>query len=111
MPITRVKAQQKYSEQNVANSSYDEDFHVAVTEGLGFDGQALQRLNANNRQIYSIADGGYTYFCFAAPGTALSIDKWMVFRLDSNANLMYADGDADYDNVATDPTILSYSYS
>jgi hypothetical protein len=78
---------------------------------MGYDGKNLQRMNADNQQIYSVTDGGYTYFCFAAPGTALADAKWRIFRLDGSANLLYADYNANYDNVATDPTLLDYGYS
>jgi streptogramin lyase len=101
----------QHSEQNMQNHSFDNDFGVFMTESVGYDGQNLQRMNASNQQIYSVSDGGYTYFCFAAPGTALATAKWKIFRLDSDANLLYADHDAEYDNVATDPTLLTYDYS
>ena len=100
-----------HSEQTIQNSSFDEDYGVTMVEQLGFDGKGLQRQNATNQQIYSVTDGGYTYFCFAAPGTPLAEASWRVFRLDSDTNLMYADANANFDNVATDPTLLNYAYS
>lgn len=105
-PQTGVHATSQYTD----NSSFDSEFGVYAYEGLGYDGSRLQRLDADNLQIYSVASGGYTYFCFSRPGTALATAGWKIFRLDSNANLMYADANANYDNVATDPTALSYSY-
>ena len=99
------------SVQELQNSTFDSGFGVLTTEGLGYDGQSLQRLNADNQQIYSVTSGIYTYFCFAAPWTALATAKWRIFRLDTEANLMFADADANFDNVATDPTSLSYSYA
>jgi hypothetical protein len=93
------------------NASYDKDFNVLTREIVGFDGQNLQRLLADNLQMFCDSDGTYDYFCFAAPGTAQATDKWMVFRLDNDGSKQFADGNANFDNVATDPTLLSYSYS
>lgn len=110
MPTTRPP-QAKHTEQNVLNDSFDEAFNVLAIENLGYDGSGLQRMNANNLQIYTIASGEYTYFCFSAPGTPQATAGWRIFRIDGSGNLMFADADADYDNVATDPTVLTYSYS
>ena len=96
--------------QYIQNSSFDPEFGVLVVENMGYDGANIQRLNAQNLQIKSVDSGGYKYFCFAAPGTTEATAKWQCFRLDDNANLLYADGNASYDNVATDPTALSYTY-
>ena len=93
------------------NAGYDQDFDMPAVENLGYDGQNLQRMNAGNLQIYSTSGAGYTYFCFSAPGTALATAKWQVFRVGTGANLLYADHNANYDNIATDPTLLTYNYS
>ena len=73
-----------HSEQTIHNSSFDEDFGISFVEPLGYDGKSLQRMNADNMQIYSVSDSGYTYFCFAAPGTARATAKWKVFQLDAD---------------------------
>jgi hypothetical protein len=106
-PQTGVHATSQYMD----NSSFDGEFGIHAREVLGYDGSNLQRLNADNLQIYSVTDGGYTYFCFAAPGTDLDDPGWRIFRLDGDGNLIYADADANYDNVASDPTILYYDYT
>jgi len=93
------------------NLGFDIDFNVPVVETLGYDGQNLQRTVTDNLQIYHLVNGGYDYFCFSAPGTALATAGWMIFRLDSDTNKMYADANANFDNVATDPTALDYWYS
>jgi hypothetical protein len=97
--------------QYLQNESWDTVFGTLVFQAMLYDGQNLQRPNADNLQIKSVISGGYTYFCFAAPGTAEATAKWRIFRLDGDANLMYAGGDAGYTNVASDPTALSYSYT
>ena len=57
------------------------------------------------------AAGGYTYIAFAVAGTAESTAAWQARRIDANGSTMYADGNTDFDNVATDLTALTYSYS
>jgi len=55
--------------------------------------------------------GTDTYIGFANPGTAQSDAKWRAMRIDESSGtvITYADGDANFDNVATDLTALSYS--
>lgn len=101
----------EYTEQNILNNTYDKDYDVMQVEPLGYDGQTLQRMQADALQIKTANDGTYDYFCFSAPGTALASALWQVFRIDGDGNKMYADADANFDNVASDPTALSYSYS
>lgn len=61
-------------------------------------------------QFYN--DDTYEYICKATPGTSLSSSNWQVFRLDSIGNKRYADGNANFDNVATDlTTVQGYSYT
>jgi len=55
--------------------------------------------------------GGFTYIATAAVGTALASAAWKARRIDSTGTTLYADGDANFDNIATDLTALSYSYS
>jgi len=56
-------------------------------------------------------DGADTYIAHALVGTAEATAGWKAFKLDANGSKMYADGDANYDNVATDLTALTYSYT
>lgn len=99
------------TEQDVLNAAFDDEFQIIKTSNYGTDGQNLQRSLADNLQIKSVYSGGYTYFCFAAPGTAEATAKWRCFRLDDSINLMFADGNANFDNAATDPTSLTYKYA
>jgi len=59
--------------------------------------------------IVTANDGTYDYFAFALPGTSTATASWKVFRIDANLNKQYADGNALFDNTATDLTALSYS--
>lgn len=110
MAITRP-SQAKHSEQNVLNDSFDEEFGVSTVQPLGFDGVSLQRALADSMAIKVTVDGTTTYAGFAAPGTAQSTAKWQALKIDSSSGTIvtYADGNSNFDNVATDLTSLSYS--
>lgn len=107
----RPLSQNKYTEQNMGNTSFDEDFGVNAVETLGYDGSNLVRSESDDIQTKVVESGGYTYICKAAVGTAENAAGWKIFRIDTAGSKMYADGDANYDNVASDPTGLSYSYT
>lgn len=52
-----------------------------------------------------------TYIAKALPGTAQSAGSWQALKIDETSGfvLTWADGNANFDNVATDLTALSYS--
>ena len=110
---TDKKDQITQTEQNILNKSQDTTFKVLVTQGLGYDGVNLQRLPADAMATKITVSGSYTYIAIAAPGTAQDTAKWQVKRIyDDGAGttvITWADGDANFDNVATDLTSLSYS--
>jgi len=99
------------TEQNILNKSQDTTFKVLATEDLGYDGVALQRMTADNMALKKTVVGDITYIGFAAPGTAQATAKWQCFKIDKTTGVVitWADGNADFDNVATDLTALSYS--
>lgn len=99
------------SEQEVLNQSFDLVFKVLATLGLGYDGQNVVRQEANDQQTKLVESGEYLYICKSAVGTAEATAKWKIFRIDSLGSKVYADGNANYDNVATDPTALTYTYA
>lgn len=110
MPVpNRPPSQNKYSEQYMENASFDEDLNVLARIGLGFDGQSLQRQSAGDLAGKVIESGGYTYIAKAAPGTTEATAKWKAYRYDSNGTKTYADGNSNFDNVATDLTALTYA--
>lgn len=114
MPVpNRDPSQNKYPEQYMQNTSYDEDFGVNTVEGLSFDGAALTRLLSDFLAKKITVSGDYTYIGMAPPGTAQGSSAWAAFRIDSSVAgttvFTWADGNASFDNVATDLTALSYS--
>ena len=57
--------------------------------------------------------GDYTYIAIAPLGTSQATDKWQVKRIDTSVSgdtvFTWADGDDEFNQVATDLTVLSYS--
>ena len=107
------KSSTEKSEQKVLNWSFDEEFKVLVTEGLGYDGQNLQRNPAKALKTVLYADSNYDYICEAAPGTLVATAKWRVTRVSKlTGNVDYADGNANFDNSATDlSTVAAFPFS
>lgn len=71
-----------------------------------------QRTENTLYQTYNVETASYFYVCESVVGTALSDAKWRVARIDqTTGSKLYADANTNFDNVATDPTALSYSYS
>lgn len=99
------------SEQNIQNWSFDEEFQVSAVELLEYDGSNLVRKISNQIQQKIVESGSYTYICIAPVGTAEATAGWQICRYDTTGNKMFADADLNFDNVATDPTSLTYSYS
>ena len=100
-----------YTEQYMGNRSFDDTFKQNTVETLGFDGQSLQRLNASNMAVKVTVSGTTTYLALAAPGTAEATAKWQARKIDTSSGVIitWADGNSDFDNVASDLTALTYS--
>lgn len=98
-----------YSSQEIDNMSFDTDLLTRVSQGVGFDGVNLQRENAQNLATETQTSGTDTYIGEAAPGTAKATAKWKAYKVTSAGVITWADGNANFDNVATDLTALTYS--
>lgn len=100
------------SVQEIENLSFDTEYNVKVIETLGFDGQSLQRQNALNLATKITVVGDITYIGFAPCGTAESEAKWQCKKIltsGGTTTITWADGDSNFNNVATDLTALTYS--
>ena len=111
----------KYTEQHIANMSYDERMALASRLLMGYDdtpgaeGTRRVAVNPNSQLEVSAPDlavkvtnvGSITYIGFALPGSAEATAIWQAIKYE-NGRLYYADGNANYDNVATDLTSLNY---
>ena len=111
MAINSKPEVKPYSPMHIANQGFDAEFQVPVTEGLGYDGRNLQRMIANSLALKMTVVGSVTYVAVAAPGTAQSSALWQAKKIDETSGLVitWADGNTEFDNVATDLASLTYS--
>jgi len=74
-------------------------------------GQPFKFTDLVNYAMKITEDGSNTYIACANPGTAESAAKWKVMCLDDSTGIRitWADGNTNFDNVATDLTALTYS--
>ena len=110
-PDRQNKPDIEKSEQELLNKSFDRQFDVLATHPVGYDGVALQRSNADNLAIKMTVVGTVTYIAKAAPGTAQSAASWQAQKVDETSGtvITWADGNAAFDNIASDLTLLTYS--
>lgn len=101
----------KYSSQEIDNMSFDEDTNTSMVLPVGYDGQNIQFPNADALAVKITESGTNTYIGIAAPGTAEATAKWQCKKIDESTGtvITFADGDANFDNTATDLTAHSYS--
>ena len=112
-PPVRHSAPYLKSQNDIFNKSFDGDYDVLLVEQVGFDGVNVQRpvAEALNTKITTV--GGITYIAQAAPGTAQASALWRVKKVDDSVvgttTITWADGDSNFNNLATDLTLLNYS--
>jgi len=63
--------------------------------------------NEYARQI--MVSGTDTYIAIAVAGSATSAAVWRAYKVDSDGSKTWADGDTNFDNVATSLSGLTYS--
>ena len=73
------------------------------------DKNNVEALNLDGYASEIQTSGTDTYIGFALPGTALASAKWQAMKIDANGCKTWADGNSNFDNVATDLTALTYS--
>jgi hypothetical protein len=78
-------------------------------DDLGIPGKKI--IPVDYYAVKVTVSGTITYVALALPGTAQSTAKWQVKKVDETTGtiITWADGNADFDNVATDLTALTYS--
>ena len=63
--------------------------------------------------VVIVKSGDYTFIAKALPGTAAATAAWQALCIDKSVagttRITWADGDADFDNVATNIAGLSYA--
>jgi hypothetical protein len=97
------------SVQEIFNQGFDETTGVPVIGSLGYDGQGVQWKNADNLAQKIYTDATYTYICKSAPGASLSDPAWQIKRVDNDGSITWADGDPEFNNIASKYSSLTYS--
>lgn len=102
--------QTKYSEQNVLNNVYEQALKALAVLTVGYDGVTSQIPLADSLAVKITESGSIKYIGLAAPGTAQSSATWQAFKVDKTTGtiITFADSNANFDNVATDLTALTY---
>jgi len=109
MAINRPKI---HTPEHILNKSFDNDYQILMVQGVVEDGAGnLVRQNSTDMATKITTVGDITYMGFAKPGTDEASAVWQARKVDTSSGVVvtWADGNADFDNVATDLTALSYS--
>lgn len=106
-----AKPGNKHTEQNILNWSFDETYMAIAMMQMGHDGVNAQRSLADSLAMKVTVSGTNTYLALSAPGTAQATAKWQARKIDTSSGVVitWADGNADFDNVASDLTALTYT--
>lgn len=106
----QTNRQAEMTEQYILNAVYEKLLKSLVVMNAGYDGSNTQLPIAQSMSMKLTQVGSVYYIGIAAPGTAEATAKWQAFKLDTSSGIKktYADGNPDFDNVATDLTALSY---
>jgi len=81
---------------------YDNSLETAINN-------LSSKLNiVSNSKIIS-ANGGFTYIADAIPGSLSGSSVWRIKRIDANGTTTWADGNANFDNAATDFAALTFT--
>ena len=80
-------------------------------DGTWHELNTLSRIN-DTQALVIYQSGNYMYVCLAAPGSLKTAAAWQIKRVDtSNLIITWADGNALFDNVATNvSTVAALTY-
>lgn len=111
-----MSSDRKYGSPSGANNStieYAENAEISGVSGKKiFNVDSTGNLIDETMASMIIVSDPYTYIAYAAAGSSQSDSVWRVKRIESsgqNKIITWADGDAKFDNSATDLTSLSYA--
>lgn len=103
----------RLSEQTILEKVYQPTNKTLAVESYGYDGILSQRPLASALAMKVVVASTLTYVAIASPGTAQSTAKWQCRLVDTSVSgttvITWADGDAEFDNVATNLAALTYS--
>lgn len=79
--------------------------------GVGLEVTVTNAAATDEATILDEASATITYVCKAAPGSSSASAVWKISRIDTTSGLVikFADGNANYDNVADNRASLTYS--
>lgn len=114
------------TEQYVLNYSFDEVYKILMVGLAGYnastgsydryqidnDTGGLKVGNKNPQAVKITTVGSATYMGFAPVGTSEASALWQAKKIDvtgDTTTITWADGNANFDNVATDLTVLTYN--
>lgn len=109
MAINTGNHAKPYTQTHILNQSFDPSSQVLIFQPVAYDGQNVVRLTSKDLASKVTESGEYTYIAKAAAGTLESASTWQAKRIDSTGTTTWADGDTEFDNVASDLTLLTYS--
>ena len=103
----------EWTPQQAINASIDPDVPPFPAPGVsGWDGAAWMKVISKLVAKKITVSGDDTYIATAPIGTAQATAGWQAKKIaifGANYTITWADGDAKFNNVATDLTALSYS--
>lgn len=102
----------KRTSQAIDNFSFDEETLTKVFLPLEYDPSGATLRKVTDNLATKVTESGLvTYVAEATPGSSQSSAVWRVQKIDetTGAVITWADGNTNFDNVATDLTALTYS--
>lgn len=101
-----------HTDQEILNSSFDETTGVLGVLPLEYDPSGATLRKVTDNLATKVTESGLvTYVAEATPGSSQASSVWRVQKIDetTGAVITWADGNTNFDNVATDLTALTYS--
>lgn len=103
----------RISEQTILEKAFIPETKTLATTSYGYDGVDAQAMPASAMATKITTVGDVTYIGKAKTGTAQATARWQCKKIDSSVAgttvITWADGDAEFNNTATDLTALTYS--
>ena len=102
----------KETSQYIDNKSFDADLQIAGVLPVGYDGSVLRKEQSKLVAKKITIDGDDTYVATAPIGSDYADAVWQCKKITisgSDIIITWADGDAGFNNEATDLTALNYS--
>jgi hypothetical protein len=100
------------SQQALINRSFDTTNQLNMVEPVSFDGYTFRKTPSTLvAQKITKPDANTTYIAIAPIGTDQATAGWQVKKVlvaGNDTTITWCDGNANFDNVATDLTTLTY---